>query len=561
MTDTKNQLLIQVTKDYIEELKKNNLKPSIKEMESSIISRQTQLIIKRNTYESDDGKKHKRQDAWTIPEYLNPYQIATILNYRYVIVKIIDESSMGDEDAGILAIYNEDGINEGIYTTYTTTLRAVVQKLNCTISDRGFKEVLNILKALVETKTICHEKNLICVGNGIIDYETKKLLPYTSEKIFVSKIKVHYKDNPTNPIITNPDNTTWDVETWFKSLSDDKEVIELLWKIVGAMIRPNVDWNKSAWFYSTVGNNGKGTLCTLLRNLCGNNSYVSIPLNRFSTDALLVPLLHATAIITDENDVGTFIDQAANLKAIITGDPISVNPKYNPAFTFRFNGFMVQCVNEFPRIKDASSSMLRRLLIIPFEKNFNGKERTYIKSDYLNRDEVLEYVLYKVVNLPSYYSLEDTTTTKSVLKSYTQYNDSVAQFWHEFKDDFTWDLLPFTFLYDLYKAWFKDTTPQGKVLSKLKFIEQLLQALEKDDDTLFICEDKSKQIKTSDKMDKPETLIYQYKLTNWLNPNVKTNDIVKLSTLANKSNSYRGLVKDENLKILAKIENDNEKTT
>lgn len=62
-------------------------------------------------------------------------------------------------------------------------------------------------------------------------------------------------------------------------------------------------------------------------------------------------------------------------------------------------------------------------------------------------------------------------------------------------------------------------------------------------------------------MDKPETLIYQYKLTNWLNPNVKTNDIVKLSTLANKSNSYRGLVKDENLKILAKIENNNEKTT
>ncbi len=33
---------------------------------------------------------------------------------------------------------------------------------------------------------------------------------------------------------------------------------------------------------------------------------------------MLEQLLHVSAIIVDENDVGTYIDAAANLKAIIT---------------------------------------------------------------------------------------------------------------------------------------------------------------------------------------------------------------------------------------------------
>ena len=52
----------------------------------------------------------------------------------------------------------------------------------------------------------------------------------------------------------------WDVESWMDDLFDDPELVELMWKILGAIIRPNVPWDKSAWFYSESGNNGKGTL-------------------------------------------------------------------------------------------------------------------------------------------------------------------------------------------------------------------------------------------------------------------------------------------------------------
>lgn len=55
-----------------------------------------------------------------------------------------------------------------------------------------------------------------------------------------------------------------------------------------------------------------------MRNLVGNGSYVSISVADFSREFMLEQLLHVSAIIVDENDVGTYIDAAANLKAIIT---------------------------------------------------------------------------------------------------------------------------------------------------------------------------------------------------------------------------------------------------
>ena len=100
---------------------------------------------------------------------------------------------------------------------------------------------------------------------------------------------------------------------------------------------------------------------------------------------MLEPLSRVSAIITDENDTGTFVDDAAALKLIITHDPFLMDRKFKDPRSVLFNGFMVQCVNELPKLRDKSESLYRRLLVIPFEKRFEGCERKYIKDDYLKR--------------------------------------------------------------------------------------------------------------------------------------------------------------------------------
>ena len=299
-----------------------------------------------------------------------------------------------------------------------------------------------------------------------------------------------------------------------KELFDDPEIEQLNWEILGAIIRPNVSWNKSAWFYSNTGNNGKGTLCELMRQLSGEGSYASIPLSDFGKDFMLEPLIRATCIIVDENDVGVYIDKAAILKAIITNDIIQMNRKFKQPIAYRFRGFMVQCLNEMPRIKDKSDSFYRRQLFVPFTKCFTGKERKYIKNQYLHDEAVLEYVLYKVLNM-NYYSLSEPQACKNALDEYKEFNDPIRQFYDDVITNATWDLLPFTFLYDIYKNWFKQNSPNGSLQGKNTFINDIIQTISSSDE--WYCLGSKNQIRTAHYMDADEPLAETYNLTNWKN--------------------------------------------
>src|SRR5699024_7550393 len=269
-------------------------------------------------------------------------------------------------------------------------------------------------------------------------------------------------------------------------------------------------------------NIGKGTLCALMRQLCGRRSHTSIPLSDFGKEFALEPLVRASAIITDENDVGTFIDKAANLKAIVTGDVIQINRKYRMPIAYQFRGFMVQCLNEFPRMKDKSESNYRRQLFVPFNKSFTGRERKYIKDDYLKRREVLEYALWYVLNRAGasdpgcYYQLSEPPATKEVLAEYKEANDPVRAFWQEFRERLVWDLVPFTFAYDLYKAWFAEVSPSGSPVSNKQFITDLVAITRSD--PLWHCPDKNKKHRHGQLMAKPELTIAEYDLRRWMNP-------------------------------------------
>lgn len=169
---------------------------------------------------------------------------------------------------------------------------------------------------------------------------------------------------------------------------------------------------------------------------------------------MLEPLTHSVAVIVDENDVGTYIDKAANLKVIVTGDTITINRKFKDAIPYQFKGFMVQCLNEMPRVKDKSYSFVRRQLFIPFTKCFTDAERKYIKHDYLKRKEVLKYIMFRVLNM-NYTVLSTPQACKDALAEYREFNDPIRQFMAEIMPQLQWDLVPFPFLYDLYKSWYK----------------------------------------------------------------------------------------------------------
>jgi putative DNA primase/helicase len=556
---SQNFILTEVTRAYLDHVQalQAHQRPTPAMLEQKLLTFVNAITDRENR------KMLRSETKYARIRRLSAWQIAQILLRLHQVIRISPSSENTDREYDLLAMYEHEGNQRGTYTASEDAIRTTARLYNAQLSLADFKEVQAVLREDSQRKQQCSHRDLIAVNNGVVYYgckdqditidgkvfhfTAKDIHPFDPALVFLQKAHVDYVVDAPNPVITHPtDGTVWDVESWVSELSDDPGVPDLIWEIISAIIRPHVRWGKTAWFYSEKGNNGKGTLCALMRNLVGSGAHTSIPLSDFGKDFALEPLVRANAIIVDENDVGTFIDKAANLKAIVTNDVIQINRKYRAPMAFQFFGFMVQCLNEFPRVKDKSESFYRRQLFVPFTKWFGSNERRYIKNDYLARRDVLEYVLWFAINRAgaddpgNFYRLSEPPATQEVLNEYKGVNDPIRTFWDEFKDQFVWDLLPFPFLYSLYKKWFSSVSPSGSPVSRQQFVAGLVGLV--DDDTEWICQDKNRKLRPAQMISVPEPLIGEYDLQEWTNPSFKgtRTDQQYLPVL---KPSYRGLLR------------------
>lgn len=533
---SKEDIIRRRTENYIKTAIQMGNRPEPEDIEVELISDFRACIDMTNKIIPKGDTKLKPIDR------LSPAVIADVEAALYPgRLRKINLSGERNGSQCVIGLYQESGEDAGIYSTDENVLRALFRRYSYTMTDKEYYGIISRLNEILPVSYPTTDKDLIALNNGIFNYETKQLMDFSPDYVYTAKSRVDYNPNAKNVVIHNPDdNTDWDVESWMHELSDDDAVVDLLWKLLGAIIRPNVPWNRSAWLYSETGNNGKGTLCELMRQLCGEGSYASIPLVDMGKDFMLEPLVGSTAIIVDENDVGTYIDKAANLKTLITCDVLTINRKFQKPISIRFHGFMVQCLNEMPRIKDKTNSLYRRQLFIPMTKCFTGRERKYIKNDYLHRQEVLEYVLYKVLNM-NYYELPTPQSCADALDEYKEFNDPVLQFVREILPELKWSLAPFGFLYDLYRAWYKKNFSGEQFISKQSFVKDLLADL--GDVQGWTCPDKKKPWRPQGKMDVAEPLIEEYDLKDWMNPQyVSSKDVDKRCMPVLKA-TYKGIVR------------------
>lgn len=535
-----------ITKQYLDSLSLdddalNNIKPD--EMTSELYIQTINMIRKRNRYvENNYGKGHN----WKEPLNLENIQIADCIALKEEIVLISQSGNHHQSTNDLLAVYQTKGYNKGIYDSDPQIIDRLIQAYRPTCSDKDNKNIIKLLTMKVKRVQKTTDPDLIPLNNGIFNYKEQTLKPFSSDYYFLSKSHVDFVDNPENPILTNQDGSLWNVHDWFNSLSDDEGVPDLLWQVTGAVLRPNVHWNQAVFLYSSEGRNGKGTLCDLWRNLLGSGSYMTLPLNQMSNQFALEPIVNVNNIITDENDVGSYLDKAANLKALITGDPITIDRKFKQPITYEFTGLIIECLNDVPQIKDKSDSLYRRQLFIPMNKSFKNNENKDIKEKYLKEPSVLEYVLwYALTQLPMYYEFSQPPAVQQALEQYKQENDPVEQFLATILPACQWDGLPFNFLYALYQKWYQINIPGGHRLSNSTF-KRALKDKFRNGQVLYhfrLPNNSRAQFKTGNKLNKPEPLIEQYKLVDWLNPRT-TNEQERLRP-ANLADRYDGLVRDD----------------
>lgn len=486
------------------------------------------------------AKADPSRKAWKSPDTIPWYVVRIFMCGYHTICNLISEDGCSPS-LGQLSYYDEEA---GIYVPESKDplwFRKVAERFRQNLTDQDFKNIMSSLKANAEVRTLVRNSSLTFVKNGIFNHKTKTLMEFSPEYPSFLRIPVNYEENPALPVIQNPDGTDWDIESWICSLSDDTEIQNLLWQGIYAIVRPNNTWDRALCLYGESGGNGKGTYIELLQNLAGEGNVSNATMKDLAKQFAPAELLTAVAILGHENQVDVFVKYQDAFKSIVTGDPFMLERKNQDPFSFAFKGLVVQCLNGFLHQSDTTDSLYRRMLMIPFDKNFQGISRPYIKSDYIRRKEVLEYVLHKALNAdfdgfpkPG----KEPLACRRLLQKQRLAGDPVREFWDEVRNEFVWDLLPYQFLYDLYVKWFNRSHPSSKPLAKTSMQARLKQLAEETGDW----EPTRNAVASKNRMDNPEYLIAEYGLTTWQNPYCVNKDRDRLCTPALKT-QYRGLVR------------------
>lgn len=379
-------------------------------------------------------QKAKGGDA---PKSIPPLETAKIMYGLLMIIKL-------DNVEGLLGVYNPES---GIYETSEKFFHRLIYWIEPTYSQARSKEVLFKLETLSEVKAQTTKPYLIPVANGIFNKKTQKLEPFSPKHIFTSTIATKY-----NPQAKPPDIKGWNIDKWFSELmSDDDELVQLLWQIISASTNGNYSYRKGVWFVGK-GNDGKGTVQSLIMNLIGRENVASVKAEQFSERFALSQVVGKTCIIGDDSQVN-YLDNAGNYFSVITGDPVPIEAKGKTPTLAVFNKLIIQSANFLPKFRNKSNGTYRRMLIVPFNKSYTAETDNWkIKDDYIKRHEVLEYVLKKALSL-NFDRFIEPKATKELLEEFKKSNDTIMGFVSEPFAELVSDFLPTTFITAYYKAW------------------------------------------------------------------------------------------------------------
>lgn len=400
-----------------------------------------------------------------------PYAIAhfLFLKEEYALINLTgaerDKTEKMGQPRPILAKYQE---RTGLWRECSVTYDESDFTMDCMeystlLKASEVKQVFTMLVALCKcddskkrVRTI--DKNLSAFNNGILNWKTHELLPFSPDYVFLSKSPIDLKQNVPEVHITEPDGSDWTFDKWMDSISTNAEMKYALYALIQATLRPFADWRKIFFFVNSVGRNGKGTFGEVLKQIAPQAE--TLPFAALGEKFLPKSLIYTTLIISDENDAGDNerAKSERNAKALATHDCIDIECKGVDKITARPYLIQVHMYNSVPRMCDTTQSMLERLYMFKFNKTFRGVEKVYIKDQYLKRDDVLEWIVsYVAYNMPALDKMPPLADSAELVQDVKEENNPVEAFLADFNYNFDWNFVPMSALYQIYTLWYRGT--------------------------------------------------------------------------------------------------------
>lgn len=316
----------------------------------------------------------------------------------------------------------------------------------------GGKLSVNKLNNVIErVKTIMtcnndqfNQDSLINLQNGTYDIRSFNFRQHNHEDMLTIVLPYPFVQNAECPL-------------WLRSLDEifegNLEYINILQEFFGYCLTKSTK-HESIMFFVGMGSNGKGVIMDTLKTVVGENNCSALSLNQLADPVML------SGIVGKLVNISTEVSRTSKafediVKAIATGDSITVNPKYIKPFEIKPFCKLVFSCNSFPRIEDRTKAFYRRLLLLEFKKEFKGPAN----NKELRRDlkteipGILNWSIEGLRRLENQKGFTDSEHIKNSVEHLTIENNQVKHFCMEnimIKEGFS---IPKGELYDRYKSW------------------------------------------------------------------------------------------------------------
>ncbi len=211
-------------------------------------------------------------------------------------------------------------------------------------------------------------ENLIVFDNGILDLNTGMLGPH-SPQLFTSNL-IPYDWNPSAM-----------APGWVTFLNDifdgDQECIQLLQEWMGYLMTRSYTHQKMMLMLGPP-RCGKGTIGRILAALVGEQNFAGGSLSSLVNDSYLDSISEVPVVFVGDVEKrianGRGSQVVERLKTISGNDQVSWHRMYHGGISRALPSRFTIAGNNIPHLFDDSGALAARLLILPFNKSYLGKE-------------------------------------------------------------------------------------------------------------------------------------------------------------------------------------------
>lgn len=272
-------------------------------------------------------------------------------------------------------------------------------------------------------------RNKINLANGVFCTETGAFIPgHSPARGFKYCLPYAYSPEATAPMFA---------KMLDKITSGDKARAQVILEFIGYSLSGSKCFADKIMVMTGEGSNGKSRFLNVVRGILGSDSVTGLRSTDFEKDAKVKKL--ETSLLAIVEEMPSFAEKAfwENIKDLASGGELTVDIKFKDAISFENRCKLVFTCNKLPNGTDPSHGFFRRLLIVPFEHEFNPTDPDFI---YDIDQQIIASELPGVFNMiweafkglkANKFRFSESAAVNRQVEAYKMDSDSVAQWFSE----------------------------------------------------------------------------------------------------------------------------------